>query len=221
MVQTWAPPPPARITVSPTFDESVPADYGSLWNGLDNQFYFPNGFRKGQVFEDNNPPFCFSVANTANKQVQVMLQTVDDGARLCIRDTYAKGANTPLDKCFTDKDVACFGGLTYGNGMQLMVYTDSTGATTSTAFWYRVRVSEATWTLTGADRADSAIQTLEMWCMQQDQQTDLMKFPKDLRSIVPPDVSKVSLQPSGAANIAASIATIAGAIVASLFAAGF
>ena len=164
-MQTWVDPPATRVTTDPHFDESVPADYASLWTGLDQQFYFPNGFRKGQVYEDNNPPFCFAVSGTLNKQVQVMLQTVDDQARLCIRDTNAGAGG--IDRCFSDKTVACFGGMTYASSITLMVYIDSRGATTATAFWYRVRVSEVAWDLTGAARGNSAIQNLEMWCMQQ------------------------------------------------------
>jgi hypothetical protein len=49
-VQTWQDVPANRVTVDPHFDEGVAADYASIWNGRDNQFLFPNGFRKGQVF---------------------------------------------------------------------------------------------------------------------------------------------------------------------------
>jgi hypothetical protein len=215
LVQNWQAPPDNRVTIDADFDNTIPADYASLWNGRDGEVMFPNGFRKGQVFEDNNPPFCFNVANIANKRVQVKLQTVDDQARLCVRDVNPGG----VDTCFRGSHTACFGGLDplTANNLQLMVYIDSAGATTATPFWYRVRTSSVTWTLADeADRANSAESNLEMWCSMQAQQTDLMKFPKDLRSVVPPTLAAVK----GPVSAAPTAAAASGLVAALLAAAG-
>lgn len=220
-VQTWQDVPASRYTLDPHFDEGVAADYGSIWNGRDQQFFFPNGFRKGQVFEDNNPPFCFRVSGTKNRQVQVMIQTVDEQARLCIKDVHTgTRAAGSIDKCFTDRTTACFGGMTNTDGLQLMVYADSAGATSSTPFWYRVRVSEGTWDLSGREgaRADSARESLEMWCDMQDQDTMLMQFPRDLRSLVPPAVVVHPVPDSAMVHGASLLAMLLCAVVA-LFAA--
>jgi hypothetical protein len=195
--------------LDPNFDDGVPADYGSVWTGLDSLNKYPNGFRKGQVYEDNNPPFCFNVYNVLNKQVQVMIQTANDQARLCIKDATNTGVRMggTIDRCFTEKHVACFGGLTYSSTLTLVVYTDSAAATTSTPFWYRVRTSGVTWDLSDAgDRANSAVKNLEMWCMMQDQEPAQMRFPKELRSSILPDVVVTTV--SGATVQAGSIVTV-------------
>jgi hypothetical protein len=197
-IQAWADVPASRVTIDPNFDASVPADFASVFTGNDMTTLFPNGFRKGQVYENNDPPFCFSVPNVQNKMVQVMIQTTDDQASLCLKDTTASNIRMAgaIDRCFTDKTNACFSALTYTPTLTLLVYTDSTAATTSTPFWYRVRVSSSTWNLNAAQAANSAIATLEMWCYQQDQLstavvagvagTGAIAYPKDLRTVVPP-----------------------------------
>jgi len=217
-VQGWQDVPLARVTVDPNFDASVPADYASVWTGNDNNYFFPNGFRKGQVYENNDPPFCFDVWNVQDREVQVMLQTVDDHARLCIKDTSSSNVRMTGSTmhCFTQQYTACFGGLTYSNTLALIVYTDSTAATTATPFWYRVRVSAGTWNL-GAASTNSAIDTLEMWCMMQDQLTTVMRFPKDLRSDVPPNTlptATVNAATTQGASILVAVSVVVAAVVA-------
>jgi len=217
-VQNWADVPANRWTVDPHFDEGLPADYASLWNGRDSEFLFPNGFRKGQVFEDNNPPFCFNVPNTKNRQVQVMLQTVDPQSALCIKDiTVNTRATGGLDSCFSGRRTACFGAQSDTSKLQLMVYVPSSGgATTATAFWYRVRVSGDPSSITEAARQDSARSSLEAWCAMQDQNVDMMKYPADLRSaVLPAYVARVAVEePSAASRVTplAMAAALLGAI---------
>jgi hypothetical protein len=257
-VQNWQDVPASRFTLDANFDEGIPADYASLWNGRDAELLFPNGFRKGQVFEvrtaagngsaglsdfsrllflterclfvgccvqDNNPPFCFNVPNTSNRQVQVMLQTVDPHARICIKDvTVNTRATGGLDTCFSDRKTACFNAQTDTSRLQLQVYVPSSGgATTATAFWYRVRVSEGTWNINDggeAARMDSARSSLEMWCAMQDQNVQLMQYPSDLRSsVLPAYVQRPSVQEaaaSGAAGLSlfAAAAALLAAVVA-------
>jgi len=217
-VQGWQDVPLSRVTIDPNFDSSVPADYASVWTGNDNNYFFPNGFRKGEVYENNDPPFCFNVWNVQDREVQVMIQTVDDHARLCIKDTSSSNVRMTGSTmhCFTQQYTACFGGLTYSNTLALIVYTDSTAATTATPFWYRVRVSAGTWNL-GAASTNSAIDTLEMWCMMQDQLTTVMRFPKDLRSDVPPNTlptATVNAATTQGASILVAVSVIVAAVVA-------
>lgn len=223
LVQNWQDVPASRFTLDANFDEGIPADYASLWNGRDAELLFPNGFRKGQVFEDNNPPFCFNVPNTSNRQVQVMLQTVDPHARICIKDvTVNTRATGGLDTCFSDRKTACFNAQTDTSRLQLQVYVPSSGgATTATAFWYRVRVSEGTWNINDggeAARMDSARSSLEMWCTMQDQNVQLMQYPSDLRSsVLPAYVQRPSVQEAAASGAAGlSLIAAAAAILAAV-----
>lgn len=223
-VQAWQDVPSNRITVDPNFDAGVPADYASLWTGQDGLYMYPNGFRKGQVYENNDPPFCFYVPSVRNKQVQIMIQTVDSQARLCLKDTVGtqgQGGTAmggAIDRCFTGSTTACFGGYSYNDYLSFVVYTDSTAATTATPFWYRVRTSAVSWSLSDSDASNSAISTLEMWCMQQDQQPLLMRFPKELRSVVPP-ASKQTVQGAATSQSVSivSVLALAVATVAAIF----
>lgn len=257
-VQAWQDVPSNRITVDPNFDAGVPADYASLWTGQDGLYMYPNGFRKGQVYENNDPPFCFYVPSVRNKQVQIMIQTVDSQARLCLKDTVGtqgQGGTAmggAIDRCFTGSTTACFGGYSYNDYLSFVVYTDSTAATTATPFWYRVRTSAVSWSLSDSDASNSAISTLEMWCMrqytrdtthtrlpsetfwtrvltrslcfsflpaaEQDQQPLLMRFPKELRSVVPP-ASKQTVQGAATSQSVSivSVLALAVATVAAIF----
>jgi len=193
-VNYWSDVPLGNQTVSEDFDDAFQPDFGSIYatTEVDNVRKYPNGFRKGQVYEFNDPPFCFKVRDIRDKQVQVMLQTLEPLGRLCIRDTSASANSMGgvVDHCFSDKHTACFvapSAEATNPDLTLLVYVDSSGATSPTQFWYRVRVSEVTWNLSAEDEANSAVKGLDNWCSMLDQDTDYSRFPTDLRSEALPD----------------------------------
>lgn len=221
-VRSWSNVPAQSWTVDPDFDATaVPVDFLTINTGYDYTVKFPNGFRKAQIYEDNDPPFCLNLNGVGNKMVFLSIQTVNANDRLCVRDTSSNNVRggAVQERCFMDRTTACFQALTYQNDLQLVFYTDSSGASTSTPFWYRVRVSDKTWDLSGdaASRADSANTNLEMWCMMEAQNTNITKFPSDLRSNVVP--ANVALAQDSAAsstqmNVAAVFMSVFMAIMA-------
>lgn len=221
-VRSWSNVPAQSWTVQPDFDATaVPVDFLTINTGNDYSVKFPNGFRKAQIYEDNDPPFCLNLNGVANKMVLLSVQTVNANDRLCIRDTSSNSVRggAVQERCFMDRTTACFQALSYQNDLTVVFYTDSAGSTTSTPFWYRVRVSDRSWDLSGdaAGRADSANSNLEMWCMMESQNTNMTRFPNDLRSNVAPSNAALS-QSSSASSTSHSVAAILSAVFMTIMA---
>jgi hypothetical protein len=109
----------------------------------------PVGYKTGSFGEDNSPPYCLSVGGVNNKKVEIMIESQNKDARLCVKDTSNQvSVNDPgnVASCGSGKVHACFPASTRDNTMQLVVYCDTGCTAGMVSFWHRVRISDVAWT---------------------------------------------------------------------------
>lgn len=161
-------------------------DAGLSADEMDPDQNFPNGFRRAQLYMDNNPPFCLRVGNTADRMVKVMVEADIDSV-LCVvsteYDELAPGSPAVLEKtCDTHQVSACFQ-ADQSNDVEIMVYCESGCVETETPFLYKVFTSMRR---NDIDPDNSAIDTIDMWCMNVDGDNPLQNtWPSELGQGIP------------------------------------
>jgi len=127
---------------------------------------YPAGFKPYNLREFNEPPTCIHVPNSANKKVEVMIETAQKDSRICIMDGNDMGIGTNsevgnVETCDNGQLYACFTAATQGSGdFYFYIYCDGSCESTDVDLWVRIRVSETNWNAGKQSTADD----IEMWC---------------------------------------------------------
>lgn len=183
---------------------------------MDPDSRFPNGFRRAQIYAENDPPFCLEVDDTENHMVKVMVEA-DTEARVCIvsqdYDELAPGAPSALMKrCDIHQVQACFPAPT-DKDFKLMVYCESGCPEGETPFMYKVFKSMRRDQI---NPDNSALDNIDMWCMNVDGDEPSMNlWPSELGLDIPdeeaiPDyIDKASDATALAPRILMSLAPLA------------
>lgn len=161
----------------------------------------PLGYQKGYFSPDNNPPFCFAVAGVRNRMVEIMVEALASGDRVCVTDTGANAIDTqnaPLvNLCGNGQVRACFAASSLRDELPISIScSDASGCSTSdTNFWYRVRVSNVDWVTAGENAANSAVTQPDMWCEMIKQQSNA-RYPSMLGAANEGVASQTTSQPT-------------------------
>jgi len=212
-VGTWTLPNLNRWTNSSNY--VVQPDTHTIDISNDGSELFPLGFRAGQFYEDNQPPFCINVQNVAKKKIELLVETFRPQDRVCVRDVWGNSVNQnnqgAIDTCFQSQYTGCFPTLQSQQNLKLVFFCDTGCATGETSFYYRIRVSQGAWDQ--FDQTNSAIDTLEMWCMKIQQQGEggsamTQAFPSSLLSTdLPVPLAQANVL-SGAASLSFPVSMI-------------
>lgn len=189
------------------------SDVGVPIGLMDPDQNFPNGFRRAQLYYENEPPFCLTVGDTQDRMIKVMVEAEND-AKLCVvstdYDELAPGDPAVLSKtCDTHQVSACFPGSTNGN-IELMVFCEAGCQGGETPFVYKVFTSQRR---NEIDKSDAAAQTIDMWCMNDDGDAPLRHtWPSELGAEIPEDEAIPDYTPE--ASAASALGWKTGVIVA-------
>eukprot|EP00455_Lapot_gusevi_P009647 TRINITY_DN14336_c0_g2_i2.p1 TRINITY_DN14336_c0_g2~~TRINITY_DN14336_c0_g2_i2.p1 ORF type:complete len:244 (-),score=88.38 TRINITY_DN14336_c0_g2_i2:183-914(-) len=144
----------------------------------------PVGFRTAVLYEDNNPPICLTVPTVRGRAVEIMVESQNPGARICIRDPNPRinmAQGEVVGQCGFGRVNSCFTSSTNIDDLKVIIYCDQACRTANTNIWYRVRKSAMSY----ADNlASSDPQYPEMWC-DMIKSDPLTMFPTDLRPQAP------------------------------------
>ena len=216
------------MRVSPRCTQSSPCVYVPVptasWTTTadpSNKDSYPLGYRKGTFYEENNPVFGVRVAGTKYAKVQVMIETMQAEATVCVRDLSPMlnmAVGRAVNQCATQRLNACFDAPADQDFTDFVVYCNQGCRSAQTDFWYRIVVSTNTY----AAPIDSSGATVEMWCMNQ-MGLNTTAFPSTLTPTAPvgyqiADTTKAAVyNPSAAARSAtATIAVVCAAAVGAL-----
>lgn len=128
----------------------------------------PNGFRNGQIYNRNNPPFVLTIPNAAKKVVRVLIETDNQNQEICTESTDhdelsmdATGASPT--SCEVGQASRCF--FAPENGQVQLKFFCNTDCEGEFAFKYKVLLSSQS--DNPALQQNSADNRLEMWCMRE------------------------------------------------------
>lgn len=134
---------------------------------------YPVGFRPYILKEFNQPPVCIHVPNSKDKKVEIMIESGESNANICVQDASDLGVETNdvgmVSTCGRGQFYACFtaavaedpDGNTEGTNFSFFIYCNGESCEASDVDLHvRVRVSEQSWTEGKTGVEDD----LEMWC---------------------------------------------------------
>jgi len=127
------------------------------------------GFSYAWINEYNNPPLCLQFNNVGNHAIQILAETISSNVQICIKDQGNNVNNQnggAVDYCSTGTLHSCFNALTNQNSLNVYIYCSSNCPTSGFALYYRAVFSTLSWA-NAAAASDSALSTLDMWCMNE------------------------------------------------------
>lgn len=134
----------------------------------------PAGFKSYSLAEFNEPPVCLSVPHSANKKVEVMIETDSKDSRVCIIDGSDLGVSNNnvgnIKTCDNGQLYACFNGQD-NSSFEFYIFCDEACEASDVQIWVRIRISEGDWD-TGKTTTEDDI---EMWCEMEKTQTKNIK----------------------------------------------
>jgi len=137
---------------------------------------YPAGFRPYVLEEFNEPPVCIHVPNSKDKKVEIMIESTEENAKICVQDASDLGISTndvgAFNACGSGQFYACFtaavaedpDGDAEGTNLSFIVYCNGESCEASDVDLHiRVRVSEQSW-----EQGKTGVEDdLEMWCEQE------------------------------------------------------
>lgn len=133
---------------------------------------YPVGFRSYVLKEFNEPPVCIHVPNSKDKKVEILIESTEPNANICVQDASDMGVETNnvgmVSTCGRGQFYACFtaavaedpDGDTEGTNFSFFIHCEESCEASDVDLVVRVRTSEQSW-LEGKSGVDS---DLEMWC---------------------------------------------------------
>merc|ERR1712173_336973 len=133
---------------------------------------YPVGFRQYTLAEFNEPPVCIHVPNSKDKKVEILIESSEPNANVCVQDAADMGVEQNnvgmVSTCGRGQFYACFtaavaedpDGNSEGQNFSFYIYCDGSCESSDVDLLVRVRTSEQSWT-EGKTGVDS---DLEMWC---------------------------------------------------------
>jgi len=131
---------------------------------------YPVGFRSYTLKEFSEPPVCIHVPSSADKKVEILIESEQGNANICVQDASDLGVGTNnvgmVSTCGKGQFYACFtaavadGGDDEGQNFSFFVHCGESCETSDVDLLIRVRTSEQSWNegKTGVEN------DLEMWC---------------------------------------------------------
>lgn len=138
---------------------------------------YPVGFKQYTLAEFNEPPICIHVPNSGDKKVEILIESEQTDASICIHDASDPGYSNndvgnvatcgkgQLYSCFTAAEVSQVDDAqqTIAGTLEdfsFYIYCQESCEASDVNLWIRIRQSEQTWDVGKTGVEDD----LEMWC---------------------------------------------------------
>jgi len=127
----------------------------------------PAGFKLYNLVNYNEPPICMLVPGSRNKKIEILMESEEDNANLCITDASYEGVATNdvgnIENCGSGKIYACFTAASAEDGASnfgFYVSCKEGCEDSDVAVWIRIRISRQDW-----DEGKTGVSDdLEHWC---------------------------------------------------------
>ena len=171
---------------------------------------YPNGFRQAMIQAENAVVFCLTIPSSANKMVDVLVETAGTDSKVCITDPNANQINdasaTAPVLCQSGQFSACFAAPTTSD-LKLIFYLPQ-GVESDQRFSYKILLSA---NRDSINTDNSASNNIEMWC-NMIVGSESTTFPTQLASIglseqvtVPAGTTQQTTTPNNAASTTTSL----------------
>ena len=124
---------------------------------------YPNGFRQAMIQGENEAVFCLTVPSSANRMVNVLVETTGTDSKICVTDPNTNPvtdstSSTPA-LCQSGQFSTCFPAPT-GSDLKLVFYLPQ-GVESALRFSYKILTSNER---NSINTDNSASNNIEMWC---------------------------------------------------------
>jgi hypothetical protein len=99
--------------------------------------------------QENNPSFGVRVPNSQSTKIQLIVETMQPEAMVCVRDLspmFNMAARGAVNQCASQRLIACFDASSVTTYTDFVLYCNQGCRSAQTDFWYRIVVSSTSWT---------------------------------------------------------------------------